>query len=89
MQFFESIFPEVMDSNSVAQLNKNSFKSWSPGQNEVLVELDPSPPRNLEGAKDVYVGGPAALFSAAIQVFYSSIIYEVKLKSISLVKVRR
>jgi hypothetical protein len=78
-----------MESNSVAQLNQNSFQNWCPGQNEVLVELDPSPPRNLDGAKDVYVGGPAVLVSAAIQVFYSSIIYEVKLKYISLGKVRR
>ena len=68
MNFFVDIFPEVAESNSVGQLGKNSFHTWSEGQNEVVVELDPAPPRSLEGAKDVYVGGPAALFSAAIQV---------------------
>ena len=68
MKFFTDLFPEVSESNSVGQLSRDSFKNWREGQNEVVVELDPAPPRSLEGAKDVYVGGPAALFSAAIQV---------------------
>ena len=35
-----------------------------------MVEMDPAPPQDLIGAKDVYVGGPAALFAAAIQVLH-------------------
>ena len=68
MKFFEQLFPELVESNRIGQLNKNSFNSWEPGRNEVLIELDPKPSYNLHGAKDVYVGGPAALFSATIQV---------------------
>ena len=64
------MFPEIAQSNSVGQLNKKSFQIWEAGQNEVVVEMDPAPPQNLIGAKDVYVGGPAALFAAAIQVLH-------------------
>jgi len=61
------LFPEIVSSNSVGKLTKSSFKNWQKAGNEVTVELDPDPAKSLKGAKDVYVGGPAALFSAAIQ----------------------
>ena len=67
LKFFETLFPELAKSNYVGQLDKNSFAGWEDGKNEVLVELDKNPSM-VEGAKDVYIGGPAALFSAAIQV---------------------
>ena len=72
MKFFEQLFPELVESNSIGQLNKDSFQSWQSGGNDVLVELDTKPSYNLQGAKDVYVGGPAALFSATIQVLIPS-----------------
>ena len=68
LNFFEEIFPELVESNSVGKLSKSSFNLWESGNNEVTVELDNQPTHNLLGARDVYVGGPAALFSAAIQV---------------------
>ena len=68
MKFFEQLFPELVESNCIGQLTKDSFRSWASGGNEVLVELDNKPSSNLQGAKDIYVGGPAALFSATIQV---------------------
>ena len=68
LKFFEEIFPELVESNSVGKLTKSSFNLWESGNNEVTVELDNQPTHNLLGARDVYVGGPAALFSAAIQV---------------------
>jgi len=67
MKFFEQLFPELVESNCIGQLTKDSFRSWASGGNEVLVELDNKPSSNLQGAKDIYVGGPAALFSATIQ----------------------
>ena len=57
-----------MESNCIGRLNDKWFTGWESGQNEVVVELDQDPTHNLLGAKDIYVGGPAALFSAAVQV---------------------
>ena len=68
LKFFDKIFPELVESNSVGRLTKNSFNTWKSGQNEVVVEVDEEPLKNLIGAKDIYVGGPASLFSATIQV---------------------
>ena len=72
MKFFEQLFPELVESNCIGQLTKDSFRSWASGGNEVLVELDNKPSSNLQGAKDIYVGGPAALFSATIQVLVTT-----------------
>ena len=67
MDLFREIFPEVVDSNEIGTLSKETFKFWNPRQNEITIELDPSPDTDFGEGKDVYIGGPAALFSAAIQ----------------------
>ena len=68
MNFFNTVFPELVEWNDVGKLTESSFASWKPGKNELLVELDPSPIKDAASAKDIYIGGPAALFSASLQV---------------------
>ena len=43
MDFFNTVFPELVEWNDVGKLTERSFASWKPGKNELLVELDPSP----------------------------------------------
>ena len=64
----QKVFPEVSKSNQLGRLDQESFSGWDEGANELTVELDPYPVNQSDEAMDVYVGGPAALFSAAIQV---------------------
>lgn len=68
--FFERVFPEVAESNSVGKLTPESWSHWKTGTNEVTLEEDPRPldqMLNSHQGRDLYIGGPAALFSAALQ----------------------
>ena len=67
---FSMVFPDIVESNSVGKITPDTWSNWKPGNNEVTLEEDP---RNLNNildnhkGKDLYIGGPAALFSAALQ----------------------
>ena len=67
MELFREIFPEVVDSNKIGDLSQDSFKLWKPTNNDIVIEADPTPDADFGTGKDVYIGGPAALFAAAIQ----------------------
>jgi hypothetical protein len=57
-----------LKSNDVGRIADDAFKTWEEKQNDVTLELDTEPWKINERSFDVYVGGPAALCAAAIQV---------------------
>lgn len=63
--YFDKVFPEV--ANNIGHLKHTSWSHWDKGQNDVTMSLDPEPHLADINPKDVYVGGPASLVSAAIQ----------------------
>ena len=67
IDFFQEQFPELVETNEIGKLKKEGFTSWIPGNNDIIIELDPKPYEEMKNAKDIYIGGPAALFAAAIQ----------------------
>ena len=67
MELFREVFPEVVDSNKVGCLSQDSFKLWKIKNNHLVIEADPTPDADFGPGKDVYIGGPAALFAAVIQ----------------------
>jgi len=69
LEHFGNIFPEIVESNHVGKFQGDDvWKTWTNNNNEITVELDRNPRvgSDAEG-RDVYIGGPAALFAAAIQ----------------------
>ena len=66
MKFFDQAFPEVVDSNQVGQMSQQDFELWKPENNVISVEFDTKPRANAPG-KDIYIGGPAALYAAALE----------------------
>ena len=68
LEHFGNIFPEIVESNHVGKFQGDDvWKTWKDNNNEITVELDPSPQVRCEEGRDVYIGGPAALFAATIQ----------------------
>ena len=68
LEHFNNIFPEIVESNEVGTYKDGlTCKIWNGNKKDITIELDPSPETNEEGGKDVYIGGPAALYAAAIQ----------------------
>ena len=68
--FFAQVFPNIVESNDVGKITPADWSLWNPGNNEVTLEKDPRDPNHMmdkQQGKDLYVGGPAALFSAALQ----------------------
>ena len=43
LEFFDTLFPELVESNSIGKLNSKSFEIWEPSKNEVTIELDQEP----------------------------------------------
>ena len=66
MKFFDHAFPELVDSNDVGRMSQKDFELWKPENNIISVEFDTKPRPDTPG-KDVYIGGPAALFAAALE----------------------
>lgn len=68
MRCFHNVFPELVESNDVGNLDASSFETWQSGRNDIRIELDVAPPAVHEDTGlDVYIGGPATLMGAAIQ----------------------
>ena len=66
---FTSVFPDLVESNNIGKITPELWSHWKAGNNEVTLEEEDEKPRSDldDHGKDVYVGGPAALFSAALQ----------------------
>ena len=66
---FTSVFPDLVESNNIGKITSELWSHWKAGNNDVTLEEDDEEPRSDldDHGKDVYVGGPAALFSAALQ----------------------
>ena len=60
----------MVESNSVGKITSDTWSHWKPGNNEVTLEEDSRDLDNIldsHKGKDLYIGGPAALCSAALQ----------------------
>jgi len=71
MQFFNKVFENIVETNDVGQLDGQKWETWNgETKNEVTIERDY---KGLEvsdkymAPMDVYVGGPATCFGAALQ----------------------
>ena len=67
---FSTVFPDIVESNSVGKITSDTWSHWKPGNNEVTLEEDARDLNNIldsHKGKDLYIGGPAALCSAALQ----------------------
>ena len=67
LEHFNEIFPHLNITNKIGQVTDDDFSSWTPGNNEISVELDQSAAKVFDKKSDVYIGGPAAMFAAVLQ----------------------
>jgi len=64
---FRTVFPEIVASRGITQLNENAFGLWDKEPNTVAVELDDDSIKADEKVEVMSVGGPAALAGAVLQ----------------------
>ena len=70
INFAQGVFHDTTSSNNIGNNVPEDFKYWDNESNIVTIELDKNNvPDDKAEQYDVYVGGPSALFSAAIQSF--------------------
>lgn len=67
MDVFSRVFPEVVEWNDVGKMSQGSFHLWKDNVNHLIIEPDTLPPADAALEHDVYIGGPAVLYGAAIQ----------------------
>ena len=69
IDLFSTVFPDIVESNSVGKITDDTWSHWKQGNNEVTLEEDPREVNQIvdnRNGKDLYIGGPASLFSAAL-----------------------